>query len=171
MNGGAAPLNEWSVRIRFGSAADALFVQRNRIAALSRRPGRTARGALSRCHITVTLLPVAALPLRPSQRSLAAPPIHRDPPPTRDRFGSRESCECGSCVTRWESNEKHVVAVVSTFVLRKPAQRDSSRNDQIAMEFQPCWISRREAGAGHEQSMADKLPERPVSVHGTIVEI
>jgi hypothetical protein len=28
-------------------------------------------------------------------------------------------------------------AVVSTFVLRKPTQRDSSHYDQIAMEFQP----------------------------------
>ena len=26
-------------------------------------------------------------------------------------------------------------------------------------------------GAGHEQSIADKLPERPVRVHGTIVEM
>jgi len=33
--------------------------------------------------------------------------------------------------------KKRVVEVVSTFVLRKLAQRDSSDYDQIAKEFQP----------------------------------
>ena len=51
MNGGAAPLNEWSVRIRFGSTADALLVQRNGIpetAATTRKNG--ARGAFRMSH-------------------------------------------------------------------------------------------------------------------------
>jgi hypothetical protein len=34
--------------------------------------------------------------------------------------------------------KKRVVEVVSTLVLRKLAQRDWSRYDQIAMEFQPA---------------------------------
>jgi len=36
---------------------------------------------------------------------------------------------------------------------------------QIAMEFRPLMDSRREAGAGHEQLMADKLSERPAYAH------
>ena len=51
MNGGAAPRNEWTVRTRFGSVADALFVQRNGIpetAATTRKSG--ARGAFRMAH-------------------------------------------------------------------------------------------------------------------------
>jgi hypothetical protein len=33
------------------------------------------------------------LTLSPSQRSPAAPSIHRDRPPKRDRSGSREGCD------------------------------------------------------------------------------
>ena len=57
--------------------------------------------------------------------------------------------------------KKRVLEVVSTFVLRKLAERDSSRYDQTAMEFQP--LLDQVAGKpeqSHEQLMADKLPER-----------
>jgi len=51
VNGGAAPLNEWTIRTRFGSAVDALFVKRNGIpetAATTRKNG--ARGAFRMSH-------------------------------------------------------------------------------------------------------------------------
>ena len=51
VSGGAAPLNEWTMRIRFGSAVDALFVKRNgrpETAATTRKNG--ARGALRMSH-------------------------------------------------------------------------------------------------------------------------
>ena len=51
MNGGAAPLNEWTIRTRFGSAVDALFVKRNgksETAATTRKNG--ARGAFRMSH-------------------------------------------------------------------------------------------------------------------------
>jgi hypothetical protein len=68
--------------------------------------------------------------------------------------------------------KKRVAEVVSTFVLRKLAQRDSSHlrpnSDGIpAVAGLVAW----KPGAGHEQFMADKLPERPAYVHGAIVEM
>jgi hypothetical protein len=51
VNGGAAPLNEWTIRTRFGSAVDALFVKRNgrpETALTTRKNG--ARGAFRMSH-------------------------------------------------------------------------------------------------------------------------
>jgi len=62
--------------------------------------------------------------------------------------------------------KKRVVEVVSTFVLRKLARRNSSHYDQIAMEFQPLLDQSPGSQSGHEQFIADKLPERPAYVHG-----
>jgi hypothetical protein len=67
--------------------------------------------------------------------------------------------------------KKRVVEVVSTFVLRKLARRDSSHYDQIAMEFQPLLDQSAGSQSGHEQFIADKLPERPAYVRGAIVEM
>ena len=64
-----------------------------------RRPERTARVAPSRCHILVTCRATGALPLPLSQRSPAAPSIHRDRPPKRDRSGSRKAVMCLICNT------------------------------------------------------------------------
>ena len=72
-------------------------------------PAEATRAVLSRCHIIVTLLSAAALLLRASQRWLTALPIHRDRPPKRDHSGSREGCECVSCVTRADTNEKRTL--------------------------------------------------------------
>ena len=51
VSGGAAPLNEWTMRARFGSAVDALFVKRNgrpETAATTRKNG--ARGTFRMSH-------------------------------------------------------------------------------------------------------------------------
>ena len=51
MNGGAAPLNEWTIRTRFGSAVDASFVKTNgrpETAATTRKNG--AGGAFRMSH-------------------------------------------------------------------------------------------------------------------------
>jgi hypothetical protein len=51
VSGGAAPLNEWTVRTRFGSAAEALFERTKGIpetAATTRKNG--ARGAFRMSH-------------------------------------------------------------------------------------------------------------------------
>ena len=57
---------------------------------------------------------------------------------------------------------KSVVEVVSTFGLRKLAQRDSSRYDQTAMEFQPLLDQSPGSRSGHGQLIADKHPEHRV---------
>ena len=89
--GGAALPNEWTIRTRFGSAADVLVAKRNGITAALATRTRIARAALSRCHTTVTCQHTAALTLAPSQRSLAASSIHRDRPPKRDGSSSRKA--------------------------------------------------------------------------------
>jgi hypothetical protein len=64
------------------------------------------------------------------------------------------------------------VEVVSTFVLRKLAQRDLSRYDQIAMKFQPLLDqSPGSRGQVINNEIADKLPEGPAYARGAIVEM
>ena len=99
VNGGAALPNEWTRRTRFGSAADAFPVQKNGIAETIATIRKNARAALSRCHIAVTHDLTTALPLPPSQHSLAAPSIHRDRPPKCDRSSSRKAVMCLICNT------------------------------------------------------------------------
>ena len=93
VNGGAALRKGMKRRTRFGSAADALVVKRNGIAAaVATTRKNCARGAFRMSH-NCNLPGIGRFDATPVAALASGALDTRDRPPKHDRSGSREGCD------------------------------------------------------------------------------